>query len=108
MLFSHIHSTLLHADSEVILGRGYAIPPFLQRMGAAAALAQAIHRTRPVRVVKTLSQFDEPGGWKPVQEKYNKKDFADGNSREDQFVTGPPLGKNIIYIIHVNNGHYLR
>jgi hypothetical protein len=100
-MFSYVDSTLLHADPEVILGQGYAIPPYIQRMGAAAADAQAIHRTRPVKVVKTLSQFDERGGWKPVQEKYNKKDFENGFSREDHFVTGPPLGKTFIYIMSV-------
>ena len=52
-------------------------------------------------MVKTVSQFEEPGGWKPVQDKYNKNDFEDGYSREDHFVTGPPLGKNIIYFMSV-------
>jgi hypothetical protein len=101
-LFSHVHSTLLHPDPDVILGQGYAIPPYIQRMGAAAADAQAIYRPRPAKVVKTVSQFDEPGGWKPVQETYNKKDFEDGFSRDNHFLTGPPLGKNKIHFLCVN------
>ena len=100
-MLSHVHSTLLHPEPEVVLGQGYAIPPYIQRMGAPSADVQAIHRPRPVKVVKTISQFDEPGGWKPVQEKYNEKDFEDGYSGEDHFVTGPPLGKNVTYFMSV-------
>eukprot|EP00092_Neocalanus_flemingeri_P098782 GFUD01125976.1.p1 GENE.GFUD01125976.1~~GFUD01125976.1.p1 ORF type:complete len:184 (-),score=45.00 GFUD01125976.1:20-571(-) len=88
---SCVHSKLLKLDPEVILGHGYAIPPFIHRRGSAAAVVdQTVHRPRHTKVVKTISQFDEPGGWKPVQEQYKQKDF--GHPREQQIVSGPPLG----------------
>ena len=94
-IFSYVQGALLHPDSEVVLGQGYAIPPFtLQRAGAAAAAVQSIHRPRQVKVVKTFSEFDDPDGWNPVKEKYNKNDFNDGDLKGKETVTGPPFGKN--------------
>ena len=86
--FSLVASKLLHPDPTIILGQGYAIPPYIHRRGAAAV--PSVNRPRPIKVVKSISQFDEPDGWKPVQEQYKHQDF--GQSREQQFVTGPPLG----------------
>merc|ERR1712130_204243 len=77
---------------EIVLGHGYAIPPYIHRMGSAGPAIQEIHQTGPVKVVKTVSQFDEPGGWKPVVEKYDEKDFEGGFKRDEETVTGPPFG----------------
>merc|ERR1712106_378832 len=88
----YVQGALLHPDSEVVLGQGYAIPPFtLQRAGAAAAV-QSIHRPRQVKVVKTFSEFDDPDGWNPVKEKYDKNDYNDRDLKGKKTVTGPPFG----------------
>merc|ERR1712013_35950 len=87
-----VHGALLHPGPEVVLGRGYAIPPFIQRMGSPSPVIQDIHLPRKIRVINSISQFDEPGGWKPVKEKYDEKDFEDGFKRDDKPVTGPPYG----------------
>ena len=84
----------LHVDPEVIIGKGYAIPPYIHRKGSASAEAQAIQRHRPAKVVKTVSQFDEPGGWKPVLEKYDMDLFEPATQ---QFVTGSPSGRIPIF-----------
>ena len=62
--FSLVDSKLLHPSPTIILGQGYAIPPYIHRRGAAAV--PSVNRPRPIKVVKTISQFDEPDGWKPV------------------------------------------
>ena len=84
----------LHVDPEVIIGQGYALPPYTHRVGSASADAQELHRHRPVKVVKTLSQFDEPGGWKPVLEKYDLDLF---DPATQQFFTGSPSGRIPIF-----------
>merc|ERR1719320_704350 len=101
MRYCVVHGALLHPDPEVVLGRGYAIPPFIQRMGSPSPAIQDIHMPRKVRVINSISQFDEPGGWKPVKEKYDEKDFEDGFKEDDKPVTGPPYGK------HFHISHHL-
>ena len=94
---SVVHGALLHPDPEVVLGRGYAIPPFIQRMGSPSPAIQDIHLPRKIRVINSISQFDDPEGWKPVKEKYDEKDFEDGFKKDDKPVTGPPYGKHFTH-----------
>merc|ERR1719376_1698220 len=91
-----VHGALLLPDPDVVLGRGYAMPPFIQRMGSPSPAIQEIHLPRKVKVVNSISEFDEPGGWKPVKEKYDEKDFEDGFKKDDETVTGPPYGDILV------------
>ena len=87
-------------DPEIIVGRGYAIPPYIHRTGIATENRQTVpkprhvHRPRLARVIKTVSQFDEPGGWTPVLEKYHLDTLG---PTTQHFVTGPPLGNANIF-----------
>jgi len=91
-----VHGALLHPDPDVVLGRGYAMPPFIQRMGSPSPAIQEIHLPRKVKVVNSISEFDEPGGWMPVKEKYDEKDFEDGFKKDDETVMGPPYGDILV------------
>ena len=94
IFFRFVVGAFLHVDPEVIIGQGYAIPPYIHRIWSVSADAQAIQRHRPAKVVKTVSQFDEPGGWKPVLEKYDMDLFEPATQ---QFVTGSPSGRIPIF-----------
>ena len=57
-------------DPEIIVGRGYAIPPYIHITGTATENGKTVpepkhvHRPRHARVIKTISQFDwwlDPG-----------------------------------------------
>ena len=51
-----------------MLGHGFALPPLVQ---SNTSPTNTEHTYRPLKVVNTFSEFEEPGGWVPVLQKYN-------------------------------------
>ena len=81
---SVVSAKLIRADPEVVQGHGFAAPP-----SGHHPHPQPPPR-RPNRV-KTISQFDKPGGFHPGANPYAGVEL--GPSTEQVFVSGPPLGR---------------
>merc|ERR1711892_1662679 len=84
---SVVSSKLIRADPEVVQGHGFAAPP-----SGHHPHPQPPPR-RPNRV-KTISQFDKPGGFHPGANPYAGVEL--GPSTEQVFVSGPPLGDEFL------------
>jgi len=87
---------LLYQDPEVVIGDGFAVAPDIHRYGDPAADINEILPSRELKIVKSVSQFDDPNGWKPVKDPYITKDYTITHVNAPIFVTGAPYGDALI------------
>jgi len=82
---SLVSGKLIRAHPEVVQGQGFAAPP------------NGYHPHPPPRQqnrVKTVSEFDQPGGFQPGGNPYAGVEL--GPATEQVFVSGPPLGDEFL------------
>jgi len=80
-----VSGKLTHTNPEVVRGHGFAAPPPGQHPHPPPR--------RPNRV-KSISQFDNPGGFQPGGNPYTGVEL--GPTTEQVFVSGPPLGDDFL------------
>jgi len=81
---SVVSGKLIHAHPEVVQGHGFAAPP----------PGHHPHPPRQEHTVRTVSQFDQPGGFQPGGNPYAGLEL--GPTTEQVFVAGPPLGDDFL------------
>jgi len=101
---SHVHSKIVRqSNSEIVRGQGFAAPPPGHQLQVQQHHVQhqqqqyPFHQQQSVKSsirnkkpVKVISEFDKPGSFQPMKDKYSKQKFEP--TTEKSFVNGPPLG----------------